>query len=172
MAEVNLGAIINRSIRSLPQGKTYLPVHSLLSRVVEDLKLAESLVNKAECASKSMGSCTKEFCKVGCANLFYMKSEGKYSLWKIGTNAFSLEKDFKKFRVSSKNLRIEIDGRKFIVILPASEGSLTLESDLRDIKSLLKNHGIISYVLNKLEPLIRNALSNVNKCIRERRLGC
>jgi len=172
VAEASLETTLSRALKNLPSGRSYAPVHSLVSRIIEDLKLMETLTSRAECVSKSMGSCFGNVCKTGCANIYYSREDGEVVIWKVGSNAFSLRKTSRGFRASVKDFEIALEGRKVRASLPSSEGRELVEGDINEPSSLLRSYSILSYVLNKVEPMIRNALENLTRCARERRLSC
>ncbi len=172
MAEANLEEIFERSLRNIPQGRAYIPVHSLVGRVIEILSIINTIVSKLDCITRSSGGCYEGLCKTGCANIYYKKEDGNITIWKIRSNSFSLERSPRMLKVSSKDFSMNIEGRKIKVKVPSKEGFELVESDLTDLRGLQKVHNEISYVLNKLEPLIRNASENLLRCIRERRLSC
>ncbi len=172
MAEVTLEGILERALKNVPQGRAYIPVHSLVSRTLEVIKIIDTLASRAECVAKSMGTCFKDTCKTGCASIFYKKEGGGITIWKVGSNSFSAERTAKTLKISSKDFLINIEGRKIRIKVPSREGFEIVESDFSDIRSVQKVHSEILYALNKLEPLIRNASENLLRCIRERRLSC
>jgi len=172
MAEATLEGILERTLKNVPQGRAYIPVHSLINRTMGILKIIDTLASRAECVTKSMGTCFGDVCKTGCATIFYKKEGRSIIIWKVGSNSFSAERSSKTLKISSKDFFISIEGRNIRVKVPSKEGFENIESDFNDIRSVQKVHSEISYTLNKLEPLIRNASENLLQCIKERRLSC
>jgi hypothetical protein len=172
LAEIGVKATLSKILKSLPQGRAYAPVHSLVSRLLEDIKNIDALISRVECVTKSMGSCIQDVCKSGCAGIYLSRKNGEISVWKIGSNAFSLKRFPEGFKIASKDYEIVLEGKKLRVSIPSKGGKEIIEGVLDDPTSLVKNCDTLTYVLNKTEPLMKNALNNITRCIKERRLSC